>query len=94
MNYQGRSYILPPADMKPADHTCYIPRKPIHTWSGHTKGVQVIRFFPRFGHFLLSGSLDTKVSYNNYINSFNFINNFINIINRLNYGMLTMIENV
>jgi len=68
-DYKGRSYILPPLDLKPRDHTCYIPKKPVHTWSGHTKGVQVARFFPKYGHFILSGSHDTKVKlwdvYNN-----------------------------
>jgi hypothetical protein len=60
-DYQGRSYLYPPAELRPVDHVCYIPKKVIHTWSGHTKGVQAIKFFPKYGHFLLSGSLDSKV---------------------------------
>ncbi len=62
-DYKGRSYILPPAEMRPGEHTCYIPKKQVWTWSGHTKGVQVARFFPKYGHFILSGSHDTKVNF-------------------------------
>lgn len=61
-DYQGRSYLQPPAELKEnRDHDCYIPKKCIHTWTGHTKGVQCIRFFPRFGHYILSGSLDSTI---------------------------------
>lgn len=61
-DYLGRSYILPPPDMKHRpDITCYIPKKHMHTYTGHKKGVQCIRFFPQYGHFLLSGSFDTTI---------------------------------
>ena len=60
-DYKGRSYILPPNDVKPHNHVCYIPKQCVHIWSGHTKGVQVIRLFPQYGHLLLSGSLDTTI---------------------------------
>lgn len=57
----GRPFTAPPSDLKNTDHTCYIPKRCIQTFYGHTKGVQVIRFYPKFGHLLLSGSMDNKV---------------------------------
>jgi pre-mRNA-processing factor 17 len=67
-DYLGRSYISIPRDVdvdlepeEPGLQQCYIPKKCIHTWSGHTKGVSAIRLFPGSGHLLLSGSMDTKV---------------------------------
>jgi pre-mRNA-processing factor 17 len=61
VDYQGRSWISPPKDHKATNEHCYIPKRWVHTWSGHTKGVSAIRFFPKYGHLLLSGSMDTKV---------------------------------
>lgn len=60
-DYQGKSWIAPPKDVKATNEHCYIPKRCIHTWSGHTKGVAAIRFFPKYGHLLLSASMDTKV---------------------------------
>lgn len=59
-DYQGRSFIHPPAGSKPAppDLKNYIPKKLLHTWYGHTKGVNAIMFFPVYGHLLLSCSMD------------------------------------
>ncbi|EEB05620.2 splicing factor Prp17 [Schizosaccharomyces japonicus yFS275] len=66
-DYQGRTYLHVPTDTginllrEPGEQTCYIPKKQIHTWTGHKKGISALRFFPNTGHLLLSGSLDTDV---------------------------------
>ena len=41
--------------------TNYAPRKPVWTFSGHTKGVNVVKFMPRYGNLLISGSQDGRV---------------------------------
>ena len=51
-------------NLKPSEpglQETFIPKKCIHTWSGHTKGVSKIQLFPGSGHLILSGSLDTRV---------------------------------
>jgi len=60
-DYQGRTYIWPPTDAKPREHDCFIPKKLIHTWSGHTKGVNCVKFFPKYGHLLISASMDQTI---------------------------------
>lgn len=66
-DYQGRSYLHVPQDvgvnLRSADipDKCYLPKKQIHVWSGHTKGVSAIRLFPVSGHLLLSCSMDCKI---------------------------------
>lgn len=57
----GRSWVDPPKDQKTDNEYCYMPKRLIHTWSGHTKGVNAIRFFPNTGHLLLSAGLDGKI---------------------------------
>lgn len=59
-DYQGRTYMSPPSGLKVRDHECYVPKKKIHTWKGHSKAVTAIRFLPRTGHLLLSSSMDGK----------------------------------
>jgi len=66
-DYQGRGFLHIPQDLginlkanePPAK--CFIPKRQIHSWSGHTKGVSVIRWFPTSAHLILSGSMDNKV---------------------------------
>jgi pre-mRNA-processing factor 17 len=61
-DYKGRSYILPPQDLNIAsDNVNYIPKKPVHTYTGHKKGIMVAKFFPKFGHYILSGGYDNEV---------------------------------
>jgi len=40
---------------------CFIPKKQIHVWQGHNKGVAAIRWFPKTAHLILSGSMDCRV---------------------------------
>lgn len=61
VDYQGRTWIDAPSDLKRKDLQAYIPKACVHTWSGHTKGVHAIRWFPNSGHLLLSCSMDNKI---------------------------------
>ena len=76
-DYLGRSYVDPPSHIKPADHHCFLPKKLIHTWTGHTKGVNTIRYFPEYGHLLLSASMDTKVKLWDVYNKMQCIRTFM-----------------
>jgi pre-mRNA-processing factor 17 len=66
-DYQGRTYMSPPVAeapnllSEPGLQETFIPKVCIHTWTGHTQGVSVIRLFPNTGHLMLSGSMDTKI---------------------------------
>ncbi|XP_062013739.1 uncharacterized protein LOC133730084 [Rosa rugosa] len=60
-DYQGRSWIAPPSYAKATNEYCFTPKRLVHTWSGNTKGVSAIRFYPRYGHLLLSAGMDSRV---------------------------------
>jgi pre-mRNA-processing factor 17 len=60
-DYQGRTFIAHPSHLKPKNYReirSFLPKKCIHTFSGHTKAVTAIKFFPTYGHLLLSASMD------------------------------------
>ncbi|KAK5666727.1 hypothetical protein BDV3_005997 [Batrachochytrium dendrobatidis] len=66
-DYQGRTYMSVPHDTgvdlqsELGSFECFLPKRSIHTWTGHTKGVNAIRFFPSTAHLLLSASMDSTV---------------------------------
>jgi len=63
VDYQGRSWMTPPAGHRESDpnHKCFIPNKCVHTYTGHTKGVNCIKFLPGAANLLLSCSMDKKI---------------------------------
>lgn len=66
-DYQGRTYMHVPQDLDidlrkiPGEEECYVPKKNVHTWDAHKKGISALRFFPNSGHLLLSASMDSKI---------------------------------
>jgi pre-mRNA-processing factor 17 len=61
-DYQGRSWVEPPpTERHGRPDACFIPKRLVHTWTGHTKGVNAIRLFPKTGHLVLSAGLDGKI---------------------------------
>lgn len=66
-DYMGRSYMYVPTDLdvrldkEVGSFDCYAPKRIVHTWTGHSKGVNAIRFFPNSGHLLLSASQDCRI---------------------------------
>jgi len=68
-DYKGRSWMAPPSGLGSitadggADsehHRCFVPKKCVHRFTGHNKGVHRIRLFPKTGHLILSAGLDGK----------------------------------
>jgi pre-mRNA-processing factor 17 len=66
-DYQGRSFLHPPTDSDVCtkfDHVpdrCFLPKKLMHTYTGHTKALTKISWFPRSAHLFLSCAMDGKV---------------------------------
>ena len=68
-DWQGRSWLEPaPSLLTRGDDACYLPKKLLHTWKGHTKGLQSVCLFPTTGHFLLSASMDSTIKIWDYFN--------------------------
>ncbi len=68
LDYLGRSFLHIPQDlgknlrtMEPPSEKCYIPKRIVHTYTGHTKGIQKMQLFPVSGHIFLTCSMDSKV---------------------------------
>ncbi|KAJ2997260.1 pre-mRNA-processing factor 17 [Globomyces sp. JEL0801] len=67
LDYLGRSFLHPPNDVgielrgEVGHRENFIPKNLIHTWTGHTKAVNVIQFFPKSAHLIISGSMDHKI---------------------------------
>ena len=68
-DYQGRSFLHAPQDLDGVnlrpDHVpakCFIPKKVIHTYTGHSKSLTAIRWFPRSAHLFLSAGMDGKIN--------------------------------
>lgn len=65
-DYQGRSWTHPPPGVKPRDvedaltSEAHVPKKCSRKFTGHTKGVNAVRFIPGTGHLLLSAGLEGK----------------------------------
>eukprot|EP00053_Salpingoeca_punica_P006679 m.62417 g.62417 ORF g.62417 m.62417 type:complete len:556 (-) comp13800_c0_seq1:190-1857(-) len=64
-DYMGRTYMHPPQQegihYGQVPEKCFLPKNLIHTWTGHTKGVSCVRFFPVSAHMILSAGQDSKI---------------------------------
>ncbi|CAE7892821.1 Cdc40 [Symbiodinium microadriaticum] len=69
-DYAGRSWIENKTNITKDvdDKQCFLPKKWVHTWTGHTMGVQKIRWFPKTAHLLLSAGMDAKIMIWDYHN--------------------------
>lgn len=66
-DYQGRSFLVAPKDgpvnlynPEPPEK-CFLPKKLLHTWDAHNKGVAKVILFPKTGHLILSCGMDSKI---------------------------------
>jgi WD40 repeat protein len=65
-DFRGQSWVTPPAGSRTFAemevYTAYIPKRMLHCYkAAHAQGVGAVRFFPKFGHLLLSAGLDGVV---------------------------------
>lgn len=78
VDYQGRSFLHAPQDVgvnlrsDTPPEKCFLPKAHIHTWSGHSKGIAAIRWFPRTAHLLLSASMDCRIKVKDFIITINY----------------------
>ena len=59
-DYQGRHIMFDPPSVTKSPQN-YPPKKLVHTFRGHNKGVHVVRWLPSIGHMFASGGQDGKV---------------------------------
>lgn len=66
-DYLGRSFMHAPqyigVNLR-EDHVperCFIPKKHVHTYRGHNKGINCLQWFPKSAHLFLSSAMDGKV---------------------------------
>jgi pre-mRNA-processing factor 17 len=61
----GNSWMKTNVKTKPievdGDVKCFLPRKWVHTFSGHTMGVNTMRWFPKTAHMFISAGMDAKI---------------------------------
>ncbi|CAJ1370681.1 unnamed protein product [Effrenium voratum] len=69
-DYAGRSWIDNKTHITKDvdDKQCFLPKKWVHTWTGHTMGVSKIKWFPKTAHLLLSAGMDGKIMIWDYHN--------------------------
>lgn len=66
-DYQGRSFLVAPKDIEvnlyntEPPEKCFLPKKLLHTWDAHNKGVSKVILFPKTGHLMLSCGMDSKI---------------------------------
>ena len=63
-DYQGRTYMHPDQTLgitTDEPERCFLPKREIHSYVGHTKGVSTCRYLPKTAHLLLSAGLDSKI---------------------------------
>ena len=77
-------------DKESGTFECFAPKRIVHTWTGHAKGVNAIRFFPKSGHMILSASQDCRIKVNFY--GYSWFYKFFILLHR--FGTYTEVKNV
>lgn len=71
-DYLGRPWTTVPQDLDvnllgtAGNQSCFLPKTLLHTWTGHTKGINAVRFIPNTGHLILSASMDNRIKVREY----------------------------